>query len=140
MKARFKMFLAAAAHSTCGTAQADITVQMNIVDEKGIGESVGEVVISETQYGVIFSPSLVGLPPGLHGFHVHENPNCEPKDKDGKMVAALAAGGHYDPASTKRLTKSSDNITSGLRQSSHCPLAARIAWFCPAAKPIFWLL
>ena len=102
MKARFRMFLATAALSTCGVVQADITVQMNIVDEKGIGESVGEVVISETQYGVIFSPSLVGLPPGLHGFHVHENPNCEPKDKDGKMVAALAAGGHYDPASTKR--------------------------------------
>jgi Cu-Zn family superoxide dismutase len=102
MEARFKMCLAAAALSVCGTAQADITVQMNIVDEKGIGDSVGDVVISETQYGVVFTPSLVGLPPGLHGFHVHENPSCEPKDKDGKMVAALAAGGHYDPASNKR--------------------------------------
>jgi Cu-Zn family superoxide dismutase len=33
---------------------------------------------------------------------VHENPGCEPKEKDGKVVAALAAGGHYDPKGTKR--------------------------------------
>ena len=33
---------------------------------------------------------------GLHGFHVHQNPSCAPKDKDGKPVAALAAGGHLD--------------------------------------------
>jgi len=75
---------------------------MNIVDEKGIGKSVGQVIISETPYGVVFSPSLAGLTQGLHGFHVHDNPSCEPKDKDGKMVPALSAGGHYDPAASKR--------------------------------------
>ena len=102
MQTRFKIVLVVAALCLCGIARADITVQMNMVDEKGIGKSVGQVVISETQYGVVFSPSLAGLPPGLHGFHVHENPSCEPKEKDGKMAAALAAGGHYDPAATKR--------------------------------------
>jgi len=79
-----------------------MTVQMNTVDEKGIGKSIGEVTVSETSFGLVFSPSLAGLPPGLHGFHVHENPSCEPKEKDGKMTPALAAGGHYDPAATKR--------------------------------------
>jgi superoxide dismutase, Cu-Zn family len=102
MQARFKMFLATAALCLSGAARGDITVQMNIVDEKGIGDSVGEVVISETKYGVVFSPSLIRLPPGLHGFHIHENPTCEAKEKDGKMVPALGAGGHYDPASSKR--------------------------------------
>ena len=102
MQARFKIFLVATTLSLCGAAQADITVQMSTVDEKGIGKSVGQVAVSETAYGVVFSPSLAGLPPGLHGFHVHENPSCEPKEKDGKMVPALAAGGHYDPAATKR--------------------------------------
>jgi Cu-Zn family superoxide dismutase len=102
MPTRLKMFLSAATLSLCGAAQADITVQMSTVDEKGIGEAVGQVVISETPYGIVFSPSLAGLPPGLHGFHVHENPSCEPKEKDGKMVAALAAGGHYDPAASRR--------------------------------------
>ncbi len=102
MRVQLNMFLMATTLSFCGAAQADITVKMNIVDEKGTGKSVGEVVVSETPYGAVFSPALAGLPPGLHGFHVHENPSCEPKEKDGKMEAALAAGGHYDPAASKR--------------------------------------
>jgi len=101
MQARCKMFLAAATLVAAGAAQADITVQMHAVGENGIGKAVGQVVISETPYGVVFSPVLAGLPPGLHGFHVHENPSCEPKEKDGKMVPALAAGGHYDPTASK---------------------------------------
>lgn len=85
------------------TAQAaDLTIKMNMVDEKGVGAEVGQVVVSESPYGLVFTPSLKGLPAGLHGFHVHENPSCEPKEKDGKMTAALAAGGHYDPAGTKK--------------------------------------
>ena len=102
MQARFRILLVAATLSLCGAAQADITVQMSAVDEKGIGKSVGQVTVSETPYGVVFSPSLAGLSPGLHGFHVHEIPNCESREKDGKMVPALAAGGHYDPAASKR--------------------------------------
>lgn len=102
MPIRFKMLLVATNLSVCGAALADITVPMNIADEKGTGKPVGQVVISETPHGVVFSPSLTGLPPGLHGFHVHENPSCDPQEKDGKMVAALAAGGHYDPAASKR--------------------------------------
>lgn len=102
MKTRFKLLLAVAALSLYGTAQADTTVQMNMVDDKGIGKSVGQVIVSETPYGIVFTPALTGLPPGLHGFHLHENPSCEPKEKDGKMVPALAAGGHYDPAGSKR--------------------------------------
>ena len=100
MQARF-IFWVAPTLSLWG-AQADITVQMNAVDEKGIGKSVGQVSVSETPYGVVFSPLLSGLPQGLHGFHVHENPSCEPKEQDGKMVPALAAGGHFDPATSKR--------------------------------------
>jgi len=85
-----------------GSAWADITVPMNMVDEKGTGATVGQVVVSESPYGLAFTPALSGVAPGLHGFHVHENPSCAPLEKDGKMVPALAAGGHYDPAGTKR--------------------------------------
>jgi len=91
------VFVAVAA---IGAASADTVVQMNLVDEKGIGADVGTITISESKYGLVFTPALRGLPPGLHGFHVHENPGCAPKEKDGKMVAALAAGGHLDPAKT----------------------------------------
>jgi Cu-Zn family superoxide dismutase len=88
--------------SLCGVAQADVSVQMTMVDDKGMGQPVGQVLISETPYGVVFTPALTGIAPGLHGFHVHENPSCEPKDMNGKMVPALSAGGHFDPAGSKR--------------------------------------
>jgi Cu-Zn family superoxide dismutase len=80
-------------------AMADsVTIPMHLVNESGVGNSLGQVMVSESKYGLIFSPSLSGLPPGLHGFHVHENPSCSLQEKDGQKVPALAAGGHYDPA------------------------------------------
>lgn len=102
MQKKFNRLLVATSLALCGAAQAEISIQMNAVDENGVGKSLGQVVVSETPYGVVFSPVLAGLPPGLHGFHVHENPSCEPREKDGKSVPALAAGGHYDPAASKR--------------------------------------
>lgn len=79
-------------------AAASLTVPMHMVGENGVGASAGQIVVSESKYGLVFTPALTGLPPGLHGFHVHENPSCGAKEKDGKNVAALGAGGHYDPA------------------------------------------
>jgi len=81
---------------------ADTVVPMTRVDDTGTGASVGQVTISESAYGLVFSPALSGLAPGLHGFHVHANGSCMPKEKDGKKVPALAAGGHYDPQDTQR--------------------------------------
>lgn len=85
-----------------GGGKAELSVPMNSVDRNGIGTALGHVQISETRYGVVFTPSLTGLPPGLHGFHLHTNPSCEPQEQDGNPVAALAAGGHFDPAGTNR--------------------------------------
>jgi len=81
-------------------AEGNLSIPMNVVDENGVGAGVGQVVVTETKYGLVFTPEMAGLPPGLHGFHVHENPSCLPKEKDGKKVPALAAGGHYDPQKT----------------------------------------
>jgi Cu-Zn family superoxide dismutase len=83
-------------------ALADITVDVHAVNENGVGASLGTVVISETAYGLVFTPALTGLPAGLHGFHVHEKPSCDAGEKEGKRVPALAAGGHYDPAGSKK--------------------------------------
>jgi Cu-Zn family superoxide dismutase len=96
---RFLLFLGAL--SVGATAQAQTVVNMNLVDENGVGNDSGQVTISATQYGLVFSPAIIGLPPGLHGFHVHEIASCEPDEKDGKKMPALAAGGHYDPAASK---------------------------------------
>lgn len=87
--------------ASCAAAHAaDVKVAMKMATEKGEGASVGSVTISETKHGLVFTPALTGLPAGLHGFHVHENGSCGPNQKDGKPVAAGAAGGHLDPAKT----------------------------------------
>jgi Cu-Zn family superoxide dismutase len=75
-------------------------VTMHAVTADGIGQPVGTIRIEKTPYGILFTPDLKGLSPGIHGFHVHENPSCEPGEKDGKVIPGLAAGGHYDPGKT----------------------------------------
>ena len=87
--------------SASNLAWADLSIPMNLVDAQGGATAIGTINVSESAYGLVFTPALTGLAPGLHGFHVHENPSCAPKDKDGKPVAALSAGGHFDPAATK---------------------------------------
>ena len=79
---------------------ADRVVTMNLVNEQGVGKSVGAITISEGPKGLVFMPNLTDLSPGSHGFHVHQNPDCGTGMKDGKTVPGLAAGGHYDPAAT----------------------------------------
>ena len=76
---------------------AELTVPMNSVDAEGNATAIGAIRVVESQYGLAFYPDLKELQPGLHGFHVHENPSCAPQLKDGAPVAALSAGGHYDP-------------------------------------------
>lgn len=95
-----KKLLTALTFSICAshvTAESNVVIPINSVDEKGTNTAVGQVTVTESKYGLVFTPSLAGLPAGLHGFHVHENPSCAAKEKDGKNVAALAAGAHYDP-------------------------------------------
>ncbi|WON78927.1 superoxide dismutase [Cu-Zn] SodC [Serratia sp. UGAL515B_01] len=85
----------------CGVVQAaSVDVEMNLVTAQGIRQNIGKITISETPYGLLFTPQLKSLPGGLHGFHVHENGSCEPGMKEGKAVAALSAGGHLDPQKT----------------------------------------
>lgn len=83
-----------------GAQAASENVQMNLVTSQGIGQSIGEVKISETDKGLEFAPDLKALPPGERGFHVHAMGSCEPAMKEGKPSAAEAAGGHLDPQKT----------------------------------------
>lgn len=75
-------------------------IPMQLVDSAGKGKTIGHITLSNSPYGVLLTPALEGLPPGLHGFHLHEKPSCDVAEKDGKKGAALAAGGHFDPAKT----------------------------------------
>lgn len=84
-----------------GTVQAAQNIDLNKVSADGIGDSIGTVTVEDTDYGLLLTPDLSDLPSGMRGFHVHQNPSCEPAKKDGKMTAAAAAGGHLNPDNGK---------------------------------------
>jgi Cu-Zn family superoxide dismutase len=78
----------------------EIVITMHQVSAAGVGKEVGTITASDTDHGLLLKPQLSGLPPGLHGFHVHEKASCEPAQKEGKMSAAEAAGSHFDAGKT----------------------------------------
>lgn len=81
-----------------GSAQAaPLNIKLHAVDASGTGQQVGTVKVEQSRYGLVFTPALSGLAPGIHGFHLHTNPDCAPGSKDGQPSAAEAAGGHWDP-------------------------------------------
>ena len=51
----------------------------------------GEVRFTKVDGGVRVTASFEGLPPGTHGFHLHETGDCSAPD-------AASAGAHYNPA------------------------------------------
>lgn len=82
-------------------SSAELTADMRAVTADGIGRTVGIVQIADGPSGAVLTPQLAGLPPGTHGFHVHERGDCGPApNAQGQVVAAGAAGGHWDPAGT----------------------------------------
>jgi Cu-Zn family superoxide dismutase len=80
----------------------DVVVQMNLIDESGVGKPIGTVTLVDGKHGLELKPALAGLMPGTHGFHVHEKPSCAAGTKDGKSVPGLGAGAHYDPTATAK--------------------------------------
>lgn len=72
-------------------------ITVHQVDANGVGASIGTVSFQQTPKGLLITPALGKLSPGEHGFHIHENGSCEAAEKEGKMGAALAAGGHLNP-------------------------------------------
>jgi superoxide dismutase, Cu-Zn family len=83
-------------------AAATATATINSISATGIGEALGTVTFTDGAEGLRISPKLSGLPPGPHGFHIHEKGDCGPGVNEGKPAAGFAAGGHYDPAHTKK--------------------------------------
>jgi Cu-Zn family superoxide dismutase len=77
-----------------------VSIDVHAISADGVGEKIGVVTAVDTDDGLLLTPDLAGLPPGEHGFHVHQNPSCASAEKDGNTVAGLAAGGHYDPGNT----------------------------------------
>lgn len=100
MKPFHAALLAAALLSGAAAQAAEIAVTMHRIDANGTGAAIGSIRFADSAEGLIVNPDLAGLPPGVHGFHIHENADCGPGQRDGQATAGLAAGGHYDPAGT----------------------------------------
>lgn len=70
-----------------------LTVDMFKVADGNIqGAALGSIIITEVPQGLQFQVDLKGLPPGQHGFHVHQKASCADMGR--------AAGDHYDPNQT----------------------------------------
>ena len=78
-------------------ATADVYLTKNISGE----QKIGTIKFTDTVKGLLVEGNLHDLPQGEHGFHIHENPNCNAAvDANGEIQPALAAGGHFDPQKT----------------------------------------
>lgn len=99
MKSALLLGLISAA-AMCTAQAASYDVQMNLVSVDEAPQAIGVITVTQTPYGLMFTPHLKNLSVGAHGFHVHENGSCEAGVKDSIKVAALAAGGHFDPGKT----------------------------------------
>lgn len=95
-------FAAALLFSASHAFAADaLVVPMHKVSAEGVGEEIGKIEISEKGDGLALNVNVTGIGAGAHGFHLHEHGSCDAGEKDGKMVAALKAGSHFDPAGAK---------------------------------------
>ena len=75
---KYKRWSMACLLMSAAASAAEISVPVNVAEKHCSGAAVGVVRIVETPYGLAFYPALKGLSPGLHGFHIHENPSCGP--------------------------------------------------------------
>jgi len=87
----FKGFLFAAIFLVAINCEA-LTIQMRLVAADGKGKVIGNIKANDTIYGLLLTPKLHGLTPGIHGFHLHVMPSCSDNGN--------AAGGHFDPVQT----------------------------------------
>lgn len=70
------------------------------------GQPVGSAVLTEAEDGVRVNVNVRGLPPGVHGLHVHENGVCDPP-------GFTTAGAHYDPAGRQHGTENPQGPHAG---------------------------
>ena len=102
LNAILNLFVASFPLAGSPAAVATATATINSISATGVGATLGTVIFTDSTTGLVITPKLSGLPPGEHGFHIHEKGDCGPGMNQGKPAAGFVAGGHYDPAHTKK--------------------------------------
>lgn len=83
--------LFAAAMLLPASAQEDVTASANMVTAEG--QEAGTVTFRQAKSGMLHViVEMTGLPPGPHGFHVHETGACDAADGFESAGGHLAAG------------------------------------------------
>jgi Cu-Zn family superoxide dismutase len=85
-------------------AQEPATASASMVDAGG--KDIGRALLTETPHGVLITLELAGLPPGEHGFHIHETGACDPATFE-------SAGAHYSPEPHEHGFKSAGGAHAG---------------------------
>jgi Cu-Zn family superoxide dismutase len=70
------------------------------------GQAIGSVNVSQLAAGLQIVAVAEDLPPGVHGFHIHETGQCEPPDFE-------SAGGHFNPTDKPHGFTSDDGPHAG---------------------------
>jgi Cu-Zn family superoxide dismutase len=67
-------------------------VKIKVYSTDATPKLLGTVVAKDSKKGLVLIPHLKDLPPGPHGFHIHDHPNCADH--------GMGAAGHLDPKNT----------------------------------------
>lgn len=87
---------------------AQVSAPVALATATGPGAAAGAIAFADGANGATITVDLHGLPPGQHGFHLHQNGDCGPAAPAAGAttgaapapVPAGAAGGHLDPDHT----------------------------------------
>lgn len=75
-------------NETKDTEKTEGEVIVTLVNQEG--DNVGSALLKQVEEGVQITLDATHLPPGKHGFHIHETAACEGPDFE-------SAGGHFNP-------------------------------------------
>ena len=89
------------------TSSSKNALQLHAVFINEKNEIIGKAVISEAKQGVLITLNASKLPPGSHGFHIHEKGVCEPEKQ------FESAGAHFNPFQKKHGTLNPEGPHAG---------------------------
>lgn len=105
MKKLILFSIAALVLASCASTASGPSATVTLSPTSGSTAS-GTVTFGQLADGAVFvTVDLMGVPPGVHGFHVHDKGDCGDNGN--------AAGGHFNPATTAHGAPSADPHHAG---------------------------